>query len=371
MLPPPERWPTDWSTPRFERSGLPETSDHTVSVRTDTKSTSIAAPRAQPCRRSFTSSPNVKQSPAGITRMATHSRKLERAVGFSKGWAEFTLKNPPPLVPSCLMAICEAAGPRAAPVSCAPSRRSIEHGEGERAVEGLHHALAHQEERQEEREREEHVERGPEEIDPEVAEPGALLPNEAPDEGHHHGDARRGRDEVLHREAQHLGQVRQGRLPAVGLPVGVRHEADRRVERDLGRGGTEAIRIQGQEVLQPQQAIEEEHPDHVEDEDRERVALPAHVLEGIDAEHPEHPRLEALDRHGKGLLGEDPGDADPHRIAEAHDGHEVEERGEDGGHCSFSGQRRAKNRYPRRRTATTPPAIRSIRPSPRGGRSPR
>ena len=32
-------------------------------------------------------------------------------MGFSNGCAELTLKKPPPLVPSCLMAICEAAGP--------------------------------------------------------------------------------------------------------------------------------------------------------------------------------------------------------------------------------------------------------------------
>ena len=33
------------------------------------------------------------------------------AVGFSNGCAEFALKNPPPLVPSCLIASCEATGP--------------------------------------------------------------------------------------------------------------------------------------------------------------------------------------------------------------------------------------------------------------------
>ena len=38
---------------------------------------------------------------------------LDAMVGFSNGCAEFTPKNPPPLVPSCLMAICAAAGPRA------------------------------------------------------------------------------------------------------------------------------------------------------------------------------------------------------------------------------------------------------------------
>ena len=34
-------------------------------------------------------------------------------MGFSNGCAELALKNPPPLVPSCLMAICDAAGPTA------------------------------------------------------------------------------------------------------------------------------------------------------------------------------------------------------------------------------------------------------------------
>ena len=43
--------------------------------------------------------------------------KLEKVVAFSNGNAELTLKNPPPLVPSCLMAICEATGPSASTCS--------------------------------------------------------------------------------------------------------------------------------------------------------------------------------------------------------------------------------------------------------------
>ncbi len=39
------------------------------------------------------------------------SKKLVNAVGFSNGWAEFVLKKPPPLVPSSLIASCEATGP--------------------------------------------------------------------------------------------------------------------------------------------------------------------------------------------------------------------------------------------------------------------
>ena len=39
--------------------------------------------------------------------------KFDSAVGFSKGCAALALKKPPPLVPSILMAICEATGPTA------------------------------------------------------------------------------------------------------------------------------------------------------------------------------------------------------------------------------------------------------------------
>ena len=34
-------------------------------------------------------------------------------VGFSKGWEEFALKKPPPLLPSSLIHSCEATGPMA------------------------------------------------------------------------------------------------------------------------------------------------------------------------------------------------------------------------------------------------------------------
>ena len=71
----------------------------------------MAASTAQPCRRSPTISPNVQHDAAAMSRIESISRKFESDVGFSSGWAELALKKPPPLVPSCLMAICEAAGP--------------------------------------------------------------------------------------------------------------------------------------------------------------------------------------------------------------------------------------------------------------------
>ena len=43
--------------------------------------------------------------------MRTTANALVHGVGFSNGCAELALKKPPPLVPSCLMASCEATGP--------------------------------------------------------------------------------------------------------------------------------------------------------------------------------------------------------------------------------------------------------------------
>ena len=57
--------------------------------------------------------PNVAVSAAGMSRMKSTSTKFANVVGFSNGIALFTLKKPPPFVPSCLIAICEAAGPSA------------------------------------------------------------------------------------------------------------------------------------------------------------------------------------------------------------------------------------------------------------------
>ena len=55
--------------------------------------------------------PYIAVSPAGMSRIASISTKLESHVGFSNGIAELTLKKPPPLVPSILIASWPATGP--------------------------------------------------------------------------------------------------------------------------------------------------------------------------------------------------------------------------------------------------------------------
>ena len=125
----------------------------------------------------------------------TISRKLESGVGFSNGCAELALKKPPPLVPSCLMAICEAAGPTA--IVCVvivwPSAVDVRLHQLRllRRSQRLHDPLRHQHDGEDERERQQHVENGPGQVHPEVAQPVGGAAGEAADEGDHHRYARR------------------------------------------------------------------------------------------------------------------------------------------------------------------------------------
>ena len=85
-----------------------------------TISTNMAAKMATAWRIARTMRPNMKTCATGISRIESTSRKFVSPFGFSNGTAEFESKKPPPLVPSCLIAIWEAAGPRVI-VWCAPS----------------------------------------------------------------------------------------------------------------------------------------------------------------------------------------------------------------------------------------------------------
>ena len=84
-------------------------------------STNIADQSAQPWRCRPVIRPSIQVSADGMAKMAQSDQKLAQGVGFSNGWAALALKNPPPLVPSCLIASWLATGPIA--ITClAPSR---------------------------------------------------------------------------------------------------------------------------------------------------------------------------------------------------------------------------------------------------------
>jgi hypothetical protein len=90
----------------LERSSLD------IATREPADSTTImTASSAQPWRALPAIRPNVFVRANGMIRMSSISTQFEIVVGFSNGWAELALKKPPPLVPSSLMASCEATGP--------------------------------------------------------------------------------------------------------------------------------------------------------------------------------------------------------------------------------------------------------------------
>ena len=55
--------------------------------------------------------PNIKMTETGISRIAIISKKLDKGVGFSNGTLLFGPYQPPPLLPSCLIATMGATGP--------------------------------------------------------------------------------------------------------------------------------------------------------------------------------------------------------------------------------------------------------------------
>ena len=82
----------------------------------------IAASSTHPCRVSPANLPEHVGQPARDQRGSRSiCRKFVSGVGFSNGCAELALKKPPPLVPSFLIASCDATGPWAI-VCGAPSR---------------------------------------------------------------------------------------------------------------------------------------------------------------------------------------------------------------------------------------------------------
>ena len=78
-----------------------------------TKITATAAKIVQAWRIASIALPNMKIDANGISSSKNSSKYPVKLVGLSNGAAELALKKPPPLVPSCLIAICEATGPRA------------------------------------------------------------------------------------------------------------------------------------------------------------------------------------------------------------------------------------------------------------------
>src|SRR6476660_3684789 len=111
-------------------------------------------------------------------------------------------------------------------------------------IEVLDHALAEQERGKDEREREEDARDGAHEVDPEVSERASPPAHETANQGNGDGRTSSGGDEVVERKPRHLAEVRHRHFTRVVLPVRVREEADRRVERKVGSDVTERVWVE-------------------------------------------------------------------------------------------------------------------------------
>ncbi len=162
---------------------------------------------------------------------------------------------------------------------------ALQGGGGDVIAEVLRHALPHQQHRQHQAQRQQAVEHGAGDIHPEIAQAVAGLPRQTPAQHHQHRQAHRRADEVLHAKAEHLAEIAQLRLTAVGLPVGVGDKAHRRVERQRHTQPGELLRVERQGALQQQHAHQRQQADQGEGQQRQGVAAPALLLLRVDASH--------------------------------------------------------------------------------------
>ena len=132
--------------------------------------------------------------------------------------------------------------------------------------EVLDHTLRDVEQASHDRDRKQHVYSRASDVHPEVPDGFLFLPGETADKRDRNRDARGCRSEVLHRQGGHLHEIAHGRFAGVCLPVGVRHEAGRGIERQVRRdvARVEVLRIKGQKPLCTLQEVGQQETEEAE-----------------------------------------------------------------------------------------------------------
>ena len=99
--------------------------------------------------------------------------------------------------------------------------------------EVLDNALRDEEDRKNQTDWEQEVIADPRDIDPEVAQSRRRVPRDAPHQDRGDGDTDRRGEVVMKRETKHLRQVRHRGFATIALPIGVRGETRRGIERQM------------------------------------------------------------------------------------------------------------------------------------------
>ena len=163
----------------------------------------------------------------------------------------------------------------------------------DRSGERLRHAERDQHKRADQSDRQQNVERDPGQIGPEIADRGRRGARKAAHQREGHREAGRRGDEIVHGEADHLGQMAHRRLAGIVLPVGVGDEADRGVEGEIRRHAIEAARVQRQQALEPLDPVENQKAGDGERQHRQRIDEPVLLARRV---HPGQAVKAALDR---------------------------------------------------------------------------
>ena len=162
-------------------------------------------------------------------------------------------------------------------------------------VEVLDHSAGDEDDRGHRGDRQQNPDGDPDQVHPEVPQTGAGLAGEPAHDRDRDRDTDGGRDEILHRQTGHLGDVGHRRLAGVRLPVRVRHKADRGVpgQRRTGAGELRpGMTDRPQMCLQTLQGVEEEYTDDRDGQHRPGVDAPRLLTVGVDADRAVDPALD-------------------------------------------------------------------------------
>jgi hypothetical protein len=151
---------------------------------------------------------------------------------------------------------------------------------------GLDHSLSDEEYRPKEGQRKQNMHDRSDQISPEVSHGFPALPYDASDEGQQHGHSSGRADEVLDAQPEGLHQGTERAFSGIGLPVGVGHEADRRVECQRERNVRQPGGIERQAALKHLERHQRRQPDTMERQQAQDVRPGRHLNGRIDSRNP-------------------------------------------------------------------------------------
>ena len=176
------------------------------------------------------------------------------------------MKNPPPFVPSILIASCEAKGPCSITWLVPSSVVAVT-----RSFEVLDASLRDQEQSGDDCRSEAEHRACTGHVHPEISDGLCRVARKSTNQSNRNRNSDGGGNEILDSERGHLDEIAKRRVGRVRLPVGVGHEADRRVVSQIGRhrrgkrrslGRRKLHGVEGQMALQ---ALEQIHRQKAED----------------------------------------------------------------------------------------------------------